>query len=117
MKKISEEEHKQLATWAADCATHVLAVFEKQIANDVRPRKALESIYAWIRGEMKVGEVRKSALAAHAAARETENDKAKAAARAAGHATATAHVPAHAKHAAAYALKASNNKKRKRVAD
>lgn len=57
-------------------------------------------------GELSVGEVRKCAFAAHAAARDANNDAAVMAARAAGHAAATVHVPTHAQHAINYALKA-----------
>jgi hypothetical protein len=49
---------------------------------------------------------RLAAFAAHAAARETNNQAAKFAARAAGQAASTAHVASHAVHAASYAAKA-----------
>jgi len=51
-----------------------------------------------------MADVRKTALAAHAAAREVKEDHAaRSAARAAGQALSTAHVPAHAIAAAVYA--------------
>lgn len=59
-----------------------------------------------MRDEIKFKEVRAAALAAHAAARETENPAAQAAASAAGHAAATAHVAGHAHHTVNYAVKA-----------
>lgn len=59
-------------------------------------------------------EARKFAFAAHAAARSASTPQSVAAARAAGHAAATPHVRAHAKHAAAYAIKAAENKDSKR---
>jgi hypothetical protein len=54
-----------------------------------------------------MADVRKSALASHAAAREVgEDNAARSAARAAGQAVATAHVPTHSIGAANYALQA-----------
>ena len=114
MKTIVRKEHKLLAVWAADCAGHVLKVFDKKNPHDDRPRNAINAVRVWVRGEISMSEVRKFAFAAHAAARDTDDPGARAAARAAGHAAATAHVTDHAKHAAAYALKASANKRRER---
>jgi hypothetical protein len=109
MNQISEGDHKQLAIWAADCAESVLPQFESQYTDD-RPRKAIEAVRAWTRGERTVSEVRKLAFAAHAAARSGNSVQAKSAARAAGHAAATAHVPRHAKYAAVYAVKADRER-------
>jgi hypothetical protein len=99
--------HKLLVLWAADCAEHVLPYFEKEHPKDDRPRKAIETARAWVRGEIKFSEVRSTALAAHAAARDSKNLSACAAARSAGHAVATAHVSGHAPHAANYAVKSA----------
>lgn len=99
------EDHKALALWAADCAERVLPYFEEQHPEDDRPRKAIEAVRAWVRREIKVGEARTAAFAAHAAAREADEGSARQAARATGHAAATAHVPTHAPHAADYAVK------------
>ena len=109
MKRTDEQEHKLLALWAADCAEHVLPSFESKYPEDTRPRKAIEAARAWVHQGLKMTEARTFALAAHAAARDAEDYKAKSAARAAGHAAATAHVASHAQYAAAYALKASMN--------
>ena len=106
-KRPNEQDHRLLAVWAADCAEHVLPYFEEKYPNDDRPRKAVEAARAWTRGEIRVGEARTAALAAHAAAREADDAAACAAARAAGHAAATAHVAGHARGAASYAVKAS----------
>lgn len=104
-EKPSQEEHIQLAIWAANCAEGVLSIFEANCDDD-RPRKAIEAARAWARGELKMTAARKFAFAAHAAARMASTPTAIAAARAAGHAAATAHVASHAKYAAAYAQKA-----------
>jgi hypothetical protein len=97
-----------LALWAADCADHVLPYFEENYPTDDRPRKAIEACRALLAtGVFKMADVRRAALAAHAAAREAKGDDAVAAARAAGHAIATAHVATHSIGAAAYAIKAA----------
>ncbi|HLD63162.1 MAG TPA: hypothetical protein VI875_04825 [Candidatus Norongarragalinales archaeon] len=112
MKKLDAQEHKTLALRAAKCAELVLPLFEDKYPKDKRPRKAIQALRVWTRGGMKVGEVRKAALASHAAARKANNPAAKAAARAAGHAAATAHVAGHARHAYAYAASAANARKK-----
>lgn len=109
-KKYSREDQKKLATWAADCAERILAIFENACPKDDRPRKALEACRTWVlTGVFKMAEIRAVSLAAHAAARHAKakgNEAACFAARAAGHAVATAHVAQHAYGAALYALKA-----------
>jgi len=108
MKKLDEKDHKALAIWAADCAERVLHYFEERYPEDNRPRKAIEACREWARtGVFKMTNVRRDALAAHAAAREVgEDNAARSAARAAGQALAAAHVPTHALAAASYALQA-----------
>jgi len=97
-----------LALWAADCAEEVLPLFEKWRKKDSRTREAIEAARAWARGEIRCGEARNAALAAHAAARAaSHHTESEAAARAAGHAAATAHMPGHARRAAHYAVKAA----------
>lgn len=104
---LDSKDRKALAVWAADCAERVLPLFERRYPEDNRPRKAVEAARAWVRGEIRVGEARKAALAAHAAARAATDDAARAAARAAGHAAATAHVARHALGPVMYATKAA----------
>lgn len=103
--RLDERDHTLLALWAADCAEHVLPYFEQAYPNDDRPRNAIEAVRAWVRGEMRVGEVRAVAVAAHAAARNADEGAARAAARAAGQAGGVAHMSGHARHAADYAVK------------
>lgn len=102
-------EQRGAALWAADCAEHVLGVFERHHPEDARPRKAIEAGRAWARGELPLSAARAAAFAAHSAARDASHAAASAAARAAGHAAATAHVAQHAAHAATYAAKAVSN--------
>ena len=105
---VSNTNHKTLAIWAADCAERALPFFEEKCPKDTRPRKAIEACRAWARtGVFRMADVRKTSLAAHAAARDViEDDAARSAARAAGHAMATAHVRTHAIAAAIYAVTA-----------
>lgn len=98
-------EHCQLAQWAVSCVQHGIDILQLQDL-DARIGNALNTAQAWINSEVSVGEARKAAVTAHAAARETEDVILKNLARAAGHAVATAHMADHAPGAAAYVLKA-----------
>jgi hypothetical protein len=98
-------QHRQLAAWAADCAEHVLPLFE-QCSSDDRPRRAIATAHAWARGELRVGDAQKASGAAHAAARSIRDEAAIAAARAAGHAVATAHMAGHSLGPMIYGVKA-----------
>ncbi len=99
-KRTDEQDHRSLALWAADCAERVLPYFEEKYPKDGRPRKAIEAVRAWTRGEIRAGPARA------AAARDAVEGAPRAAARAAGQAAGVAHMPGHARHAAAYAAKA-----------
>jgi len=103
---LDEATHRLLASWAADCAEHVLPLFTSAYPDDDRPLLAIETARAWSRGEATVGEAREAAYAAHAAARSVSDAAAREVARAAGHAVATAHMADHELGAAAYAIKA-----------
>jgi hypothetical protein len=98
--------HRLLASWAADCAEHVLPLFTARCPKDDRPRQAIEVARAWSHGEATVGAAQQAAVAAHAAARAAPDAIAREVARAAGHAVATAHAADHELGAAAYAIKA-----------
>ena len=104
--RLALAHHRLLASWAADCAEHVLPLFTTQYPEDDRPRQAIETARAWACGQATVGEAREAAFAAHAAARSASDPAARAVARAAGHAVATAHAADHELGAAAYAIKA-----------
>jgi hypothetical protein len=101
---LSQEHHRQLMTWSADCAEHVLHLFGEQ--TDDRLLEALKTARAWTRGEIPVGQAQKASVQSHAVARESENLAAIAVARAVGQAVATAHMADHSLGAALYALKA-----------
>ena len=102
---LSLHNHQLMALWAAECAEHVLSTLWK-VENDQRPFDALRQARAWARGEILVGDAQRAAVAAHAAARASNDVAATAAARAAGHAAATAHMADHCLNAAGYALRA-----------
>lgn len=90
---LQDDDHRMLAIWAADCAQHVLRLFEEIQPNDKRPRQAIESAYAWVRGEITVSQFRAAGGRAMAAAR-SQSGAARYAAYAAGQAAVVAHVAA-----------------------
>ena len=108
LELVRRTDHKTLAVWAVDCVERVMPYFEEEYPEDHRPRNAIEACREWVRtGVFKMANIRKAALASHAAAREVgEDNAARSAARAAGQAVATAHVPTHSIGAANYALQA-----------
>ena len=55
--------HHLLAAWAADCAERLLPLFEAR-SRDNRPRRAVQTAQAWVRGEVSVGACMKAALGA-----------------------------------------------------
>ncbi len=103
---LQDADHRLLALWAADCAQHVLHLFEELQPDDNRPRRAIESARAWALGELTMSQSRAAGGHAMAAARELRG-AARHAAYAAGQAAAVAHVAAHELGAAAYAIKAA----------
>jgi hypothetical protein len=102
---LTDSHHHLLALWAADCAAHVLPLFEQANADDQRPKQAIALTRAWVKGEISMKEAHQAAFAANAAAKGMP-EAAKFAALAAGQAVAVAHVAAHQLGAAAYAIRA-----------
>src|SRR5437763_10809877 len=103
---LTDADHQLLALWAASCAEHVLDHFESAQPEDLRPRRAIEQVRAWVRREITMTQARNAAGHANAAARDLSG-AARHAAYAAGQAAAVAHVAAHELGAAAYAIKAA----------
>lgn len=103
---LQDIDHRLLAMWAADCAEHVLHLFEQARPDDERPHRAIDLGRAWARGEIRWAEARTAAGHANAAARDLRG-AARHAAHAAGQAAAVGHVAAHELGAAAYAIKAA----------
>jgi hypothetical protein len=104
---LQDSDHHLLAIWAADCAQHVLHLFEEVQPNDDRPRRAIELVRAWTRGEITMTQSRAVGGHAMAAARNLSG-AARHVAYAAGQAAVVAHVAAHELGAAAYAIKAAS---------
>ena len=103
---LEHSHHRLLAQWAAECAEHVLPLFEAVQTLDTRPRRAVEQARAWTRREITMTQARSAAGHANAAATDLSG-AARHAAHAAGQAAAVAHVAAHELGAAAYAIKAA----------
>ena len=105
---LSVDDRRTVASWAADCAEHVLPIYEDAVPGDDRVRAAIDQTRAFASGELDVGDaVRRRGGGAGAAAREAPTPAARAAAYAAEQAAAVAHMGAHALGAAGYAAKAS----------
>jgi hypothetical protein len=102
---LTDADHHRLALWAADCAEHVLDLFERVRPDDERPRRAIELARAWARGDATMTAARTAGGHAMGAARDLRG-AARNAAYAAGQAAVVAHVAAHDLGAAAYAIKA-----------
>lgn len=102
---LTDEDHWLLALWAAECAEHVLPLFEAVRPDDPRPRRAIELARSWVRGEIGMQVARTSAGKANTAARDLTGAP-RFAAYAAAQAANVAHVAAHELGAAAYAVKA-----------
>jgi hypothetical protein len=103
---LTDSDHHLLAVWAAECAEHVLPLVERERPSDDRPRRAIDLVRAWARGDVAMMESRNAAGHANAAARDLQG-AARWAAFAAAQAAAVAHVAAHDLGAAAYAIKAA----------
>jgi len=103
---LQDADHHLLAVWAADCAEHVLPLFEQARPGDDRPARAISLGRAWARGEVSWWDARTAAGHANAAARDLRG-AARFAAYAAGQAAAVGHVAAHELGAAAYAIRAA----------
>jgi hypothetical protein len=105
---LSVGDRRIVAAWAADCAEHVLGIFEDAVPDDARVRAAIEQARSFATGVLSVSDaVRRRGGDAGAAARAAPTPAARAAAYAAEQAAAVAHMGAHALGAAGYAAKAS----------
>jgi hypothetical protein len=103
---LTDADHHLLALWAAQCAEHVLPLFETEEPMDTRPRAAVAAARAWAGGEMTMMDARAAGGHAMGAARALRG-AARFAAYAAGQAACVAHVAEHDLGAAAYAIKAA----------
>jgi hypothetical protein len=83
---------RSAALWAADCADMALAFFEGKKPGDNRPREAITGARAFGHGGRRDKALRTLAWAAHAAAKESDQQSAKYAARSAMLAAAVAYT-------------------------
>ena len=102
---LTDEDHRRLALWAAQCAEHVLHLFVAESPGDPRPREAIDAARAWAGGRLTMMEARARGGHAMGAARPLRGAP-RFAAYAAGQAACVGHVPEHDLGAAAYAIKA-----------
>lgn len=103
---LDEADRRTVAAWAADCAEHVLPLFEREAPDDGGPRDAIERARAYSRGDLDTAEQIRLRLVAGRSAHAATGLAGAAAARSAAQAAAVAHMGAHALGAAAYAVKA-----------
>lgn len=103
---LTDEHHHLLALWAAECAEHVLPLFEAERPDDPRPRHAIAAARAWAAGDLAMMATRAAGGHAMGAARDLRGAP-RFAAYAAGQAAVVAHVAEHDLGAAAYAIKAA----------
>jgi hypothetical protein len=105
---LSVDDRRVVAAWAADCAEHVLAIYETAVAGDTRVRAVIDQTRSFAAGDLDVGKaVRRRGGDAGAAARDAPTPASRAATYAAEQAAAVAHMGAHALGAAGYAAKAT----------
>ncbi|MGZ8750590.1 MAG: putative immunity protein, partial [Pseudonocardia sp.] len=90
--ELSEDELREIAGFAADCARRVLPIFERALPADTRPRDAIDAAHAFAGGGPRTGALRQRAWAAYRAAQQTASPAAADAARAASHAAAAAYI-------------------------
>ena len=107
LQALSEADRRVVAAWAADCAEHVLEVFEAAVPGDGRPRALIARTRSYAKGELRTAEEIRRRFVGGVGANEVNSPAATAAARAAGQAVAVCHMGAHALGAAAYAAKAA----------
>jgi len=102
---LTDDDHRLLALWAAECAEHVVDLFEQVRPDDARPREAIAAARAWAAGDLPMMQARARGGHAMGAARPLTG-AARFAACSAGQAACVGHVAEHDLGAAAYAIKA-----------
>ncbi len=65
---LSEAELREVTGYAADCASRALAIFERYVVGDARPRAAIEAAYGFARGGRRTAALRDHGWAAYRAA-------------------------------------------------
>jgi hypothetical protein len=102
IRKVDTWNDKTLRLFAADCAEHVLGLYESKYPNDTRPRNAIQAARDFANGRISLDELNAAAYAAYAnAAAAYAANAANAAAAYAAYAAAAAANTANAAYAAA----------------
>lgn len=83
VRRVAAIDRRLRVTWAADCAEHVLPVWETRYPRDPRPRQAIEAARGWVAATTSIEDTRAAADAAYAAAADAAAYTAAAAAAAA----------------------------------
>ena len=95
LEAIGEQDHRTVAAWALDCAWEPCRQLEERY-EDSRPRQAIETCWAWARGQVKMRQAQQAILAAHAMAKEVPSPADAALCHAVGQACGAVHVETHA---------------------
>jgi hypothetical protein len=102
---LSLDDRRLVAAWAADCAEHVLAIFEREAPDDTRPADLIARARAFADGTLGAGDAIRMRFSGGVPAGEDLSAAAVMAARSAGQAAAVCHMGAHGLGAAAYAVR------------
>jgi len=105
IKRVDTWNEKNLRLFAADCAEHVLGIYEKQYPNDEHPRKSIQAARDFANGLIDAAAANAASASAYAASAYAASAAAYAASAAANAASASAY--AYAASTAAYAASAS----------
>ncbi|MCB1247611.1 MAG: hypothetical protein KDB69_10120 [Acidimicrobiia bacterium] len=103
---LSLDDRRRVAAWAADCAQHVLALFEREAPGDTRPADLIARARAFADGTLGAADAIRMRFSGGVRADAAIPDAAAMAARSAGQAAAVCHMGAHGIGAAAYAVRA-----------
>lgn len=90
--ELSMEELRVVARFVAKSAQQVLPVFEEAVADDRRPRAAVDAAWEFINGAKRTKLQRVTSLDAHRAAKEAKTEAAQLAACSAGDAASAAYL-------------------------
>ena len=108
VRRVDSWGQRAMVQYAADCATHVLPIFEKKYPKDDRPRKAIQAARKWARSPSEKSAYAASAASyASSAAASYASSAASAAYDASAAASAAAYAASAAYDASAYAASAA----------
>ena len=103
---IAEHDRRTAVVWALEAVKGPISALSRYFPEDMRFEEARMLSLAWAEGRVKMGFARRAILAAHAAAKETEDPAAAAYCHAVGQACSAVHTPRHAPGRVCYRLTA-----------